>query len=53
MKRKKWYSLIRKKDKHIYGAFPRSREGKQAAVKYLEKLLKREKHHKRKEFAIT
>ncbi len=38
MKRKKWYLIIKKSNKHIFGAFPRDKDGKIIAKKYMRSL---------------
>jgi len=43
MKRRKWYLIIQKSNKHIFGAFPRTKDGKIEATKYMKKLYKGKK----------
>jgi hypothetical protein len=40
MRKKRCYLILGKKSKYIYGAFPRTPEGKKAAIKYKDKLAK-------------
>lgn len=41
MKKKQFYLILNKKNKYTFGAFPRNRIGKEAAVVYKEKLQKK------------
>jgi hypothetical protein len=43
MKKKQFYLILNKKNKHTYGAFPRTKEGKESAVKYKKKLISKNK----------
>jgi hypothetical protein len=40
MKKKKYYIILSKKNRHNYGAFPRDKIGLMSAKKYKEKLVK-------------
>ena len=44
MKKKQFYLVLNKKNKYTYGAFPRTREGRMAAMLYKQEL--RKKHEK-------
>ena len=44
MKKKQFYLVLNKKNKYTYGAFPRTKEGKQQAIDYKNKLLKQNKN---------
>jgi hypothetical protein len=43
MKKKQFYLILNKKNKYTYGAFPRTKDGKEEAVAYKEKLKKKHK----------
>jgi len=43
MKRRPFYLVINKKNKHTFGAFPRTKDGRAAAKEYKEKLLRENK----------
>jgi hypothetical protein len=43
MKKKQFYLVLNKKNKYTMGAFPRSKEGRQAALLYKESLRKKNK----------
>jgi hypothetical protein len=40
MKKKKYYSILNKKNRHLYGCFNRNKDGLSLAKKYKEKLQK-------------
>lgn len=44
MKRKQFYLILNKKNKYLYGAFPRTKEGKAQASAYKEELKKKYKN---------
>lgn len=43
MKKKKYYTILSKKSRHVYGAFERDKNGLSLAKKYKEKLKKEHK----------
>jgi len=49
MKRKQFYLVLNKKNKYTFGAFPRTKVGKEAALLYREELKKK---HSALEFII-
>lgn len=49
MKKRQFYLILNKKNKYTFGAFPRTKEGKTAALAYKEILKKK---HKKLQFII-
>ena len=43
MKKKQFYLVLNKKNKYTYGAFPRTKKGKEEAVAYKDTLKKTNK----------
>jgi hypothetical protein len=42
-KKNKYYAILSKKDKFLYGAFPLSKEGKDKAEEYIKKISNKSK----------
>jgi hypothetical protein len=49
MKKRQFYLVLNKKNKYTYGAFPRTKNGKQEALAYKEKL---KETHKNLDFIV-
>jgi len=49
MKKRQFYLILNKKNKHTYGAFPRTKQGKLNALAYKEEL---KKEHEGSDFVI-
>lgn len=45
MRKKKYYLILGKKSKWTYGAFPRTKEGRAAAILYRDRLKNERKEH--------
>ena len=53
MRKKRCYLILSKKSKYLYGAFPRTKEGKALAQLYREKLQKDRKEKEAIKMALT